>query len=99
MRSGSSTYGKFVAKELSSDNHLMLWVPEGFAHGFLALTDSHVLYKATSEYNKASEGGLIWNDPDVGIEWPLKNPVLSEKDTLWPRLKDMNSGFEYGEKQ
>ena len=99
VRSGSPTYGRFVARELSSDNHLMLWVPEGFAHGFLALPDSHVLYKATSEYNKASEGGLIWNDPDVGIEWPLKNPVLSEKDTLWPCLKDLKSGFKYGEKQ
>lgn len=99
VRPGSPTYGKFVSRELSSDNHLMLWVPEGFAHGFLALEDSQVLYKATSEYNKASEGGLIWNDPDVGIKWPLKSPVLSDKDTQWPLLKDLRSGFNYGEAQ
>ncbi len=99
VRVGSPTYGRYVSVELSADNHLMLWVPEGFAHGFLALTDSLVLYKATSEYNKASEGGLIWNDPDVGIKWPVETPILSEKDTQWPKLKNLKSGFIYGDRQ
>ncbi|QRF75013.1 dTDP-4-dehydrorhamnose 3,5-epimerase [Thermoplasmatales archaeon] len=99
VRAGSPTYGKYVSRELSSENHLILWVPEGFAHGFLALTDAVVLYKATSEYNKNSEGGLIWNDPDVGVEWPFDKPVISEKDTKWPGLKEIKNVFEYGDRQ
>jgi dTDP-4-dehydrorhamnose 3,5-epimerase len=99
VRTGSPTYGKYVSRELSEENHRILWVPEGFAHGFLAITDAIVLYKATSEYNKPSEEGLIWNDPDVGVKWPVSNPVLSEKDTIWPMLKDLNSGFTWGGKK
>ena len=67
----------------------MLWIPEGFAHGFLALEDSVVLYKATGEYNKESEGGLIWNDPTVNIKWPAKPTEISDKDKLWPSLSDL----------
>lgn len=97
IRTGSPTYGKFVSIELTSDNHLMLWVPEGFAHGFIALTDAQVHYKATNEYNKNSEGGLIWNDPEIGIEWPTDKPVLSDKDKLWPGLRELKSVFKYGD--
>jgi dTDP-4-dehydrorhamnose 3,5-epimerase len=99
VRVGSPTYGKYVSRELSAENHLMLWIPEGFAHGFLALTDAVVLYKATSEYNKGSEGGLIWNDPDVGVKWPVDVPVLSQKDRQWPTLRELKSNFIYGGRQ
>ncbi|MEM0135100.1 MAG: dTDP-4-dehydrorhamnose 3,5-epimerase [Thermoplasmatales archaeon] len=99
VRTGSPTFGKYVSMELSEENHRILWVPEGFAHGFLAITDTVVLYKATSEYNKASEGGLIWNDPDVDVKWPSVSPVLSKKDRQWPTLENLKSGFIYGEQE
>ena len=74
----------------------MLWIPEGFAHGFIALEHSMVLYKATSEYNRDSESGLIWNDHMVGIDWPRINISLSEKDRKWPGIDNVMSDFEYG---
>lgn len=95
VRKGSITYGKYVMRELSDDNFRILWVPEGFAHGFLALEDSIVLYKATSEYNKESEAGLIWNDRTVNIGWPELEKVISEKDKTWPELEKINSRFNY----
>ena len=95
VRKNSITYGKYVMRELSEDNFRMLWVPEGFAHGFLALEDSTVLYKATSEYNKNSEAGLIWNDRTVNIEWPELEKVISEKDKTWPELEKIDSKFNY----
>ena len=67
----------------------ILWLPEGFAHGFLALEDSIVLYKATHEYNKESEGGIIWNDPKLAIKWPEKPKEVSEKDRQWPTMKEV----------
>ena len=75
----------------------MLWVPPGFAHGFLTLTEALVHYKVTKEYNKDSEGGLIWNDSDINVKWPLMNPNLSEKDTIWPGIKNFKSPFNYEE--
>ncbi len=96
IRHDSPTFGKYVMRELSEDNHLMLWVPEGFAHGFLALQDSIVLYKATSEYNRESEGGFIWNDESVNIKWPDINKIISEKDFQFPDLAHINSKFHYG---
>lgn len=95
VRRGSPTFGKYVMRELSEDNFKMLWVPEGFAHGFLALEDSLVLYKATSEYNKESEAGLIWNDSTVNVRWPDIEKVISEKDKEWPQLEDIDSKFNY----
>lgn len=83
LRKGSQYYGKYVAKELSDENHCLMWVPPGFAHGFLALEESIVHYKVTSEYNKESEGGIIWNDPVVKIKWPIDEPLLSVKDEVW----------------
>lgn len=82
LRSKSFTYGKHYSVELSSDNNLLLWVPEGFAHGFCVLGPSPavVMYKASSPYNPQSEGGILWNDPDLAIKWPVTNPVLSQKD-------------------
>ena len=81
LRSSSSTFGKWFAIELTSENKTMLYVPEGFAHGFLTLTDHcEVQYKQTGFYNPAAEGGIAWNDPDVGILWPITDPILSAKD-------------------
>lgn len=89
LRKDSKTFGKYVSAILSEDNKEMLWIPEGFAHGFLALEDSVVLYKATGEYNKDSEGGLIWDDPAVNIKWPAEPTEISDKDKLWPSLGDL----------
>ena len=96
IRKNSPTFGKYVKAELSSENMNMLWIPEGFAHGFIALEHSMVLYKATSEYNRDSESGLIWNDHRVGIDWPRINISLSEKDKKWPGIDNVMSDFEYG---
>lgn len=94
MRRTSRTFGKWFGAELSADNHLMLLAPRWCAHGFLAMEDSRVLYKCDSAWNKVAEGGLIWNDKDVGIEWPLVSnqlPLLSEKDRLWKGLREQES--------
>jgi dTDP-4-dehydrorhamnose 3,5-epimerase len=85
IREGSPTFRKWVGEYLSAENRRQLWIPEGFAHGFLALTDqTEVLYKTTSYYDSASELGIRWNDTAIGIDWPLNGePVLSAKDALW----------------
>lgn len=95
IRRGSPSFGKYVMRELSDTNLKMLWIPEGFAHGFLALEDSIVLYKATSEYERSSEAGLIWNDKTVNIKWPELDVIISEKDQQFPDLEHVNSKFEY----
>jgi len=95
IRRGSPWYGKWVGCELSSENRRMLWIPPGFAHGFAALEDSEVLYKCSSEYNKECERGILWNDPQIGIDWMIKDPILSEKDASWPRFTDADNNFEY----
>ncbi len=100
IRKGSPWYKKWVAIELSEENKLMLWVPPGFAHGFVALEDNtEVVYKVTKEYAPELDRGIIWNDPDIGIEWPIENPILSEKDSKLPRLKDAENNFIYGGKE
>lgn len=91
LRKNSPTYGRYISEVLSDENKEMLWIPEGFAHGFLALEDCIVLYKATGEYNKESESGLIWNDPQVAIKWPFLPNEISDKDKLWPMLSDLKS--------
>lgn len=94
IRRDSPTFGRWVAETLSEDNKAMLYIPPGFAHGFCALADpSEVHYKTTDFYSPAHEGGLLWNDPEIGIAWPdLGMPfVLSEKDRRNPRLKELSS--------
>jgi len=91
LRKGSPTFGTWCAVELSADNYLLFWIPEGFAHGFLALEDdTELLYKCTAEYNPTSDGGIRWNDPDIGVAWPQigVSPLLSSKDAVLPLLKD-----------
>ena len=81
IRKGSPTFGKWVSVELSRDNRRMLYIPAGFAHGFAALTDHvEVTYKVTSEYSAQHEAGILWNDPEIGINWPVSSPLLSAKD-------------------
>jgi len=91
LRRGSPSYGRWEGVELSADNRLMFYLPPGFAHGFLALRDgTEVLYKCSAEYDKASEGGIRWNDPDLGIAWPLRDVIVSRKDADLPFLRDIS---------
>ena len=96
LRVGSPTFGQHVGVELSKDNWRQLYVPEGFAHGFITLQpDTEVLYKVTNFYSKMHEGGLFWNDPELEIEWPqVAEPVLSPKDQELPHFRDFNSPFQ-----
>ena len=81
LRMSSSTFGKWFSIELSPENKSQLWVPVGFAHGFLTVSDvCEVQYKQTEFYQPSHEGGIAWNDPDVGIPWPVKEPILSNRD-------------------
>ncbi len=94
LRKASPTYGEWVAVELNHDNKWMYWIPPGFAHGFVTLEDSTVFfYKCTNVYNKESEGSILWNDPDLNIDWKVTNPILSEKDINSPLFKDFISPF------
>jgi dTDP-4-dehydrorhamnose 3,5-epimerase len=87
MRSTSITFGRWVSTVLNSRDARMLWIPEGFAHGFQTLmADTHVLYKTTAEYSASHEGGIRWDDPQLGIEWPIAGPILSDRDRKWPVL-------------
>ena len=83
----SETFGKYVGVELSESNHLQLWIPPGYAHGFCVLSDvADFQYKCTDYYFPEDEGGIVWNDPDVGIDWPVDSPSLSKKDEMLPTL-------------
>lgn len=95
IRKNSDTYGRHFCIELSESNFRMFWIPPGFAHGFLTLQDNTIFqYKCTNVYNKASEGGLLWNDPDLDIDWGgVTQPLLSEKDKLNSAFKDFESPF------
>lgn len=94
IRRNSPTYGQWTSVELTEDNKWMYWVPPGFAHGFATLEDETVFfYKCTNVYNKASEGSIRWNDPALGIDWKLEDPILSEKDKKAPLFKDFKSPF------
>ena len=96
IRIGSPTYGKYLSVELSGENKKMLWIPPGFAHGFVTYEKSFVHYKVTNEYNKESESGIIWNDPSLNIDWNAKDPQSSDKDKQWPKFKDLKGPFKYG---
>jgi dTDP-4-dehydrorhamnose 3,5-epimerase len=94
IRKGSPHFGKWVGVELTGENRLQLYVPPGFAHGFQVLSETaEVLYKCTAEYAPAEDRGIIWNDPEIGIAWPLSEAVLSGKDKLLPRLLDADNNF------
>lgn len=98
IRVGSPTYGKWYGTELSMANGEQLWIPPGYAHGFATLaTDCVISYKVTAPYSAASDRGLLWNDPEIGIKWPLRldYAVLSDKDKLQPKLADLPVSFTY----
>jgi dTDP-4-dehydrorhamnose 3,5-epimerase len=87
VRRASATFGRWAATTLSAGQLAMLWIPEGFAHGFQTLSpNTEVLYKTTAEYSRPHERGLRWDDPDLSIPWPVPEPVLAERDREWPRL-------------
>jgi dTDP-4-dehydrorhamnose 3,5-epimerase len=91
IRPGSPTFGRWVSAELTAEGGEQLWVPRGFAHGYCTITnDCEIFYKVDGPYAPQSEGGVLWNDPDLAIPWPLAgDPVLSAKDQVLPRLKDL----------
>ena len=98
IRRGSPTFGQHVAVELTEDNHRQLFVPRGFAHGFVVLTDEVIFqYKCDNYYSPESEGAIAWDDPDLGIDWkiPADKVILSAKDTCHPRLKDAPWLFDF----
>lgn len=89
LRWGSPTFGRWYAHELTEDNKLQLWCPAGFGHAFLTLSDTaDVQYKCTHFYTPSAEGSIRWNDPDIGIQWPMQNVILSTKDQNAPLLAD-----------
>lgn len=95
LRKGSKTYGKWVGVVLSEENKKQFMIPRGFAHGFVVLSETATFaYKCDEFYHPEDEGGIMWNDPEIGIEWPYKGePLLSEKDKKHPSLKESKVGF------
>lgn len=88
IRIGSPTFGQWTGVMLSGDNHRQFWIPDGFAHGFCVVSDTaYYTYKCTEFYTPCAEHGILWNDPDIGIDWPLQDVILSEKDKVYPRLQ------------
>ncbi|MBQ4646378.1 MAG: dTDP-4-dehydrorhamnose 3,5-epimerase [Candidatus Gastranaerophilales bacterium] len=92
IRPNSKTFGKYVKVELSEDNKQMLFIPEGFAHGFVVLSsEAELLYKATGEYNPLADRGILWNDKDININWEIDfEPILSDKDKIQPKLNEID---------
>ena len=96
LRKGSPTFMKWTAVELTPDNFKQLLIPRGCAHGFLTLTDDvEFVYKEDNYYAHAADRNIIWNDPDIGIDWGIDNPILSEKDAKAPLLKDVINDIDY----
>jgi dTDP-4-dehydrorhamnose 3,5-epimerase len=90
IRKGSSTFGQWVGLTLSSESCRQVYIPEGFAHGFCVLSDGALFaYKCTDYYVSAEERGIRWDDPSLGIDWPISNPILSDKDKAYPTLRDV----------
>jgi dTDP-4-dehydrorhamnose 3,5-epimerase len=97
LRKNSPTFRKYVCVILSAEEGNMIWIPEGFAHGFLSMAENtRVSYLTTKEYSPEHERGIIWNDPDLAIEWPERNVILSAKDSHFPKLVDAEINFNSG---
>ena len=91
IRANSKTFGKWEAVILSEHNKLQFWVPPGFAHGFVVLSDiADFEYKCTDFYDSTDEGSILWSDPDLGIQWPIQNPIVSAKDAVAKQLADLD---------
>jgi dTDP-4-dehydrorhamnose 3,5-epimerase len=96
IRVGSPTYGRWVGRLLSGDNHLLLYVPPGFAHGFCVVDGpADLIYQVTEEYSPEHECGILWNDPDIGVDWPVQAPELSARDAKQPLLREADNNFLY----
>jgi dTDP-4-dehydrorhamnose 3,5-epimerase len=94
IRKSSLSYGKWAGSILSEENREMLYIPPGFAHGFLVLSETaEVLYKTTEEYDQEQDRGIFWNDPFIGIKWSIENPLISEKDKKLPLLEKADNNF------
>lgn len=94
IRKSSNTFGKWVGTILNSENKNQLYVPKGFAHGFLVLSDTaEIVYKTSEEYSPENDAGIRWNDPEIDINWNCNNPIISEKDKNLPLLKDARNNF------
>lgn len=96
IRKNSPTYGKWIGEILSAEDHKLIYIPEGFAHGFCVLSqEADVSYKVNNEYSPEHETGIIWNDPKINISWPIKNPTISNKDNELLTLENSDSNFIY----
>ncbi|GAB4546342.1 MAG: dTDP-4-dehydrorhamnose 3,5-epimerase [Thermodesulfovibrionia bacterium] len=94
IRRGSPTFGRWEGVVLSAENRRQIYIPEGFAHGFCVLSEyADVIYKCTNFYMPGDDFGILWSDPDIGIKWPIKEPILSEKDSKNPRIADITDGL------
>lgn len=91
LRRESPTYSRWTAVELTARNGLLLYIPPGFAHGFAALTDAHLSYKCSAEYDPARDAGIRWDDPQIAISWPIETPTVSAKDRALPFFADLNA--------
>jgi dTDP-4-dehydrorhamnose 3,5-epimerase len=97
IQEGSPTFGQWTGAILSEGNHRQLLVPKGFAHGFCTIvSNTHVLYKVDEFYSKEHDRGILWNDAEIGIDWPIADPILSDKDSKHPPLKEADHNFEFG---
>ena len=93
IRAGSPHFGEWTGTTLSAENKRQFYIPEGFAHGFVVLSDAALFaYKCTDRYNGQAEGSVLWSDPEIGIEWPIERPILSEKDGNAPPLSELPGG-------
>lgn len=98
LRIGSPTFGKYHKVELTAEAKNLIYVPVGFAHGYLVLSDyAEVFYKMSTYWDKDAEGGIIWNDPDIGVDWGVTDPILSEKDKVLPTIQQYleNPAFKF----
>ena len=96
IRKGSPYYARWDSVCLSGENHRILWIPPGFAHGFQTMAENTtVMYKVTREYSAAHERNIRWSDPEIGIRWPIGNPILSKKDATAPLLSDVDNNLEW----
>ncbi|MBB6326375.1 dTDP-4-dehydrorhamnose 3,5-epimerase [Algoriphagus iocasae] len=96
LRKGSETFGKNYSTILDSERNNLLYVPAGFGHGFSVLEDAVFVYKCSNYYNKESEGGILWNDPHLQIDWMVNDPIISEKDTQWQTIEEFKANSEGG---
>jgi dTDP-4-dehydrorhamnose 3,5-epimerase len=94
IRRGSPTYGQWAGMRLSGDRFQLLYIPVGFAHGFCVLSaEADFVYKVTAEYAPELDAGIVWNDPEIGVEWPIADPIVSPKDAALPRLREAGDPF------